>query len=321
MSADISNAELDRIKRNVKNLEVLCADNILEWRIPVIKQLIREVIEAVTFMQHSSECYSINRITINRNILKGNKRINRIEQLSYCPSDLMTAHGRCNLPKESVLYGSFIHLISFIELKPEFGDLITTTTWKSKNPSNKLLSIPFFLNQPVKTFIHPETGETHKISNINSFELEENYKTIIKDLPPNKMEANFLVLKFITNEFSKVVDRNYSNNYIVSAFISHLLFNEFEKPVDAVIYPSVQDGLASENIAVRADSFDKLYELEKVQESVVANVPALGGGFFSQVIGEAVQINHLTGEITWKDIDPSDLRLAQLQKQFNLDLS
>jgi hypothetical protein len=274
------------------------------------------------------DCFdTLYRITINKRILKANKRIRDIRQLKYPPDpNLVKTYGRCNLPCQSVLYASFMKITSLGELRPKVGDLITISTWKLKEEKT-LKYIPIFSNQPPnEPFLDRRTGEIIQgLTNPRTFELDEIFKEASKELPKNLKELSLLVVKFIADFFSKKVNSDNHLNYIFSAYFSDKFFNKVEDgKIDAILYPSVPDKLNSENLAIKPRIFDSIYKLSEASESVVIKDPSDGRGGYGMIgTSNSKNFNFDSNQIFW-DINYGILEEPEhihLVKEFDIDLS
>ncbi len=253
----------------------------------------------------------LSRITINRNVVGSNKRIHDIKLLKYPPASKVTKYGRCNLPGQSVLYASFLSFTALNEMKPKVGDLITETTWRVKG-NQSLSYCPIFKNQPVKEkFINPRTRELNLL-----------YHNKIKIYPLNVQKQIDTLIQFVTDAFTKRVHPNNHFDYIFSAYFSDKIFHDFEDgKIEAIYYPSVQEKLSFENVAIKPDVFDKKYELIKVHDSVVLNDPRNGkGGYLMEGFGECKSFDFASGKVLW---DPDQFyqppnRLEQLKQIFEI---
>lgn len=255
----------------------------------------------------------IERITINKRIHGSNKRISTIAHLKYPPKEIVTKYGRCNLPKQSVFYGTFSMMTALNEMKPEYGDLITRSFWVNKAES-PLRVCPIFLNQPKGDIINPQT-----------WEYENEYRKKVQETFPNN-SADFVIelSQFISDAFARRIDSGNDRDYLFSAYFSDKILNEFEEGrIDAIFYPSVQEKLSFENIAIKPEVFDKFYELEEIRESVVVTVPNRHvRGYMMEGLFDCKKFNHETGNIIWEEAEkrynPEDFE--RKKREFRLDL-
>lgn len=290
ISTDITEEEVKKFQGLFEFLKRLAADGVT----PLIeKQLLAMLEHATPYFAHlvmTSVFPEFHRITINKNVIGSNKRIRDIKFLKYPPAEKVSKYGRCNLPKQSVLYGAFIHMTALNELKPQVGDLITHSTWRVKH-NQPLTYCPIFKNQPTeKKVINPRTLE------INNLYVRE-----LNKFPRHaKIQVDNLV-QFIADAFSKRVSPNNHLDYIFSAYFSNKIFNEFEKgQIEAIYYPSVQDSLSFENIAIKPDVFDKKYELTEVKDSIVIVDPSNGrGGYLMDGLSECKTFDYASEKILW----------------------
>lgn len=231
----------------------------------------------------------IERITINRNVIGKNKRIDQLALLKYPPPEKVQKYGRCNIPGTSVLYGTFMKPTAFMEMKPKIGDLITVSKWRVKN-NYELLYTPIFMNQPTDGHFNPRTFEFVKdfekhVSKVFS----KHAQPIVRDLT-----------QFIADAFTKPVKDNHRDYLFSAYFADRLLDPKYPFSVEAIYYPSVQSKLNQENIAIRTDIFDQHYEIEEVRDSIITVDPTLGtGGYLSDGLGSCKNFDLATGKILW----------------------
>lgn len=323
---DITGFELFQTLTHIKILEQISQNEITSDREKEIVKLLDSLFANFFYLRHEYLFEEIYRITINKNIHKSNKRIKDIRDLKYPPNkSYVTKHGRCNLPGQPIFYGALMRMTSLNELKPKVGDLITESTWIPK--TNKLLHyFPIFLNQPTnQPFINKETGEIiPHLTNIRTLEMENAFTKFLNDYPPNTKKLYWAVMKFMADCFSKRINSENHWNYLYSAYLSDKIFNVIEEgKIDAIYYPSVPDKLNSENLAIKPATFDKMYKLSKIEESIVFQDPTDGrGGYGMDAVADCSDFNHDTNEILWsgeKYNFPKE-KFEYYKKYFGLDL-
>lgn len=280
------------------------------------KQLISMLDNSIPFFSHlimKDVFPEIHRLTVNSKVTGQNKRISDINFLKYPPADKVTKYGRCNLPNQSILYASFFKITTMSELKPRIGDLITETTWKVKN-NESLIYCPIFKNQPTKKdFINPRT-----------FEINQVYEQKLKDYPEKVREQIDALVQFVADNFTKRVHPERHQDYIFSAYFSNKIFTHFENgTIEAIYYPSVQDGLSFENLAIKSTVFDNKYQLAEVKDSVVVVDPSTGGGYFMEGLSECKNFDFVTNKVLWdkNKIYQSADKIADLNKRYGVDLT
>ncbi|MEO8933842.1 MAG: hypothetical protein ABI295_05995 [Xanthomarina sp.] len=280
------------------------------------KQLLLMLDSCIPFFSHlimKDVFPEIHRLTINKNVLGANKRIREIKYLKYPPAEKVSKYGRCNLPKQSIFYGSFLSFTSMNEMKPQTGDLITESVWRAKT-EEPLQYCPIFKNQP----------EKDNVINTRSMEYEQVYNRLLRDYSPMIKEQIDLLVQFIADGYTKRVHPSNHLNYIFSAYFSNKILYEFEKgEIDAIYYPSVQDNLSFENLAIKPDVFDKMYQLAEVKDGVIIVDPRRGGGgYFSEGLSECKNFDFASGKILWdqnKIYQPEE-RVAELKMRYQVDL-
>ncbi len=218
----------------------------------------------------------IERVTVNKRVIKENTRINNVNKLKYPPSECVRKYGRANLKNQSVFYGTFNFMTAIKEMKPEIGDLITVSEWEIKNSNDKLIACPLFMNQP-------------KDGTIN-IRLLNMYNSFVSDLKRFPFEVSNLIFEihvFYANCFARKIDSKNNQGYIYTALLADKILNQYRCGiVDAIIYPSTQEELRTENIVIKKDSFDKKFKLFKTTEKRLINISEEGRKYIFEVLGE-----------------------------------
>jgi len=249
----------------------------------------------------------ITRLTINRKVIGSNERIVQIKHLKYPPSDSVQYYGRCNLPNQSVLYAGFIKPTIINELKPEIGDLITTSIWKVRDYQT-MFYCPIFLNQP-----------TDGTFNIRSYDINQYFENTIKSFPENEKVLIRYLSQFVADEFSKTIKTNNNLEYFLSAYFANIIFNDLRYgKVEAICYPSVPEKLSFENLAIKPDIFDQKYELAEVSDSVVAYKKPGKFQYRLEGINSTKSFNLENGKIIWEQNMTE--RIEQLMSEFKFKI-
>jgi hypothetical protein len=225
----------------------------------------------------------IVRISNNNRILKAQGKelgyLTGISQLLAPPIDYCN-FGRCNIPKQQVLYCAMNEAGAYWETRPQHGDVITLSHFELK-PEAKVLS----------HVIKAEKTENPKISH----QLQEVY---------------YLLEEFFVDAYSLLVSRDRPGDYLFSATLSSgTLFypvvadNNFE----AIIYPSVQKKKYGENFAIRNDLIFEKYNLIGVETRFILDEysnldPAIEEVTTDQLIGSfgTTEFDFENGKILYK---------------------
>ncbi|MFW5983139.1 MAG: hypothetical protein ACOCQ4_01465 [bacterium] len=270
---------------------------------------------SMPFFTHLINFYqfeSLERITINNRILGSNKRIKDIKLLKYPPADKVKKYGRCNLPKQSVFYGSTMFMTAMNEMKPRVGDLITKSIWKLKEPKH-LKFCPIFHIQPTNGTFNP-----------HSWELEQEFNKILKrDFPSEMHEPIINLSKFIAFHFSKYVHYKRNKDYLFSAYFANKIMNELvDGAIDGIVYPSVQSHLTLENVVLKTNVFDENYELSEVHESIVTKDPSdNGGGYLMGGINDCKNFEYENDKILWNNnVNQPKERMDYYKEHFKIEI-
>jgi len=236
---------------------------------------------------------TLERVTINRNILGTNKRIRDIKFLKYPPADLVKKYGRCNLKNNSILYAAPMVMTALSEMRPKVGDLITKSVWKLKE-EHSFKICPIFHVQP-----------TNGTTNLRTMELSANFYKIVERNFHNENEKKAVIAlsEFIAFHFSKDVNPSNDKDYLFSAYFANRLLNELDGgTIEGIVYPSVKERLSFENVALKPEVFDKYYILEEVHESYVIKDPSDGGGgLLMNGINDCKEFDFAEGKILWSE--------------------
>ena len=310
LKGDLNSFQLIELKTILSACRSISSKRITERDIITLRSLLNSL-PLFSHMTLTNAFPKVERLTINRKVVGSNQRIKEISKLKYPPEEYVENYGRCNLKNQSVLYSTFNRLTALKEMKPQIGDLVTRTTWEC--PEDRELTIcPIFKKQP----------PNKDIINLNTFDINQMYEREIRSEPKGLAEGIDLLMEFATDEFTKSVDSNNPNNYFISAYLADRMYTELQDgKVDAIYYPSVQEKLSFENLAIKKTSFDSYYKLTKASESV----------FISFSRGEKIGMN-LKGIASTEDIDEdnnlvkwkeneftqSDEEMSEMIEQYNL---
>lgn len=230
------------------------------------------------------------RISNNNKILAAQGKelsyLTDISQLLAPPIDYC-GFGRCNIPKQQVLYCATSEACAYWEMKPKHGDVITLSHFELKP------------NKKVNCFIViSDKTRNPKITN----ELQEVY---------------YVLEDFFVDIYSLEVSRERPKDYLFSGLLSsELLFypvvadNNFE----AIIYPSVQKKKFGDNFVIRNELILDKYNLIGVETRFILDEyenlnPETEEVTTDQVMGSfgTTVFNFEKGKILYKEEDAKKL--------------
>lgn len=250
-------------------LKFLEKNSVQEMHVPEIQERL-DAIPFFTSFMFKNRVSGFQRVTINKRLFQGeNKRIHEIDLLKNPPPEKVSRYGRANLPAQSVLYGTFDPLTALSEMRPEMGDLVTTSTWVLKTDYDLWVS-PVFKNSTKDGIVHNEMALRTSIH-------------YMKELKKNDEETAMqieILIKFMADCFAKDVHPDNHYDYFLSAYFANKIFYTFENgEVDAIFYPSVRQSLTMTNLALKPEVFNANYTIELVEEGIVTGIPAMIGGW------------------------------------------
>ncbi|MCM4151548.1 hypothetical protein DHD05_08100 [Arenibacter sp. N53] len=181
------------------------------------------------------------RISINNRILKAQGKalgyLTDISQLLAPPIEVCN-FGRCNIPKQQVLYCATTEAGAYWEIRPQNGDVITVSFFELK-PNSK-----------VRSFIVSKE------------------KTKDPKIESKLQEVFYLLEEFFEEIYSLRVSRDRPRDYLFSGQISsdQLFYPIVSKlNFDAILYPSVQRKKHGWNVAIRNELILDRYNLIGVE--------------------------------------------------------
>lgn len=311
---ELTQQELNQFNIMLNTFNVISQSPISETSEKWLLETLPKSLPLFTHLTNQYNFPKIERITINRSILKENKRIRNISHLKFPPKkEFVTKYGRCNLREQSIFYGAPIIMTALAEMKPKKGDLITKSIWKLKE-KHSLKMCPIFHVQP-----------TNGTLNLNSFQLQVAFNQLVdKNFKGATKEAVVNLSNFIAHHFSKIVNRDNDRDYLFSAYFANKLLYELDGgTIDGILYPSVQEHLSFENIALKPEIFDKYYILDEVSEAIVTKDRSDGsGGLLMRGTSHCKKFNFDTQTILWEEGNNlSSKEMEHYQKEYNIDLT
>lgn len=185
------------------------------------------------------------RISNNNRILKAQGKelryLTDISQLLAPPIESCD-FGRCNIPKQQVLYCALNEAGAYWETQPKHGDVITLSHFE-------LIHDKKVMSHVVKA----EKTQNPKISH----QLQEVY---------------YLLEEFFVDAYSLLVSRDRPGDYLFSGLLSsEMVFYPVvsDKNFEAIIYPSVQKKKFGDNFAIRNDLIFEKYNLIGVETKFI----------------------------------------------------
>lgn len=240
-------------------------NSIFEDDIQRITNILNDIslISGLTYRQPIEK---FQRITVNNWIKDVGRRVEFIKHLKNPPKENVKKYGRANLINQSVFYGTFDYLTALSEMRPEIGDTITVSFWKLKSEYS-LRVTPIFRN----------SSKDGKIYNELSVKAQLLANKTLRQYDRNTRKQIEIILQFIADAFSKEVENSNHFDYFLSSYYANRLLYEFEEgEIDAILYPSVRQSLTLSNIALKAEVFERYFEIERVEESVIVSKPEIG---------------------------------------------
>lgn len=265
----------------------LSKDSIKETDLKVIVPILKEL-DLLSSLMYRQKIDTFQRVTINSWIIGKAERIEDLKFLKYPPKDKVKKYGRANLIHQSILYATFDYLTALSEMRPNVEEKITVSYWKLKSDYD-LCVTPIFKNTTKDGVVHNELSLRAKMLSNN----------LLKQYDDNTKKQIEIILQFIADSFSKDVNAQNHFDYYLSSHYANRLLYEFENgELDALLYPSVRQSLTLSNVAIKPEIFDRYYEIDKVEESIITSRPSeFSRGWTMK--GTGYSNNFSDGKIKW----------------------
>jgi hypothetical protein len=232
---------------------------------------------------------TITRLTKNSNIPGiGLNRLTKVEHISHPKTEFVKTYGRCNIPGSPVFYGSFNFITIMKEMRVKKGDIVTHSRWRLKSNATSLKVFPIF-------FLTESSRNVHNSLSLDIKRMHQNY---INDLQESEKEYMNISMELIARIFAKDVDIDNHYDYLLSAYLSNNILSNPEAQYDAIMYPSVQDGLETTNLAITPMAMSK-FEPEEVTHDIFLGIRN-GGGMFNGIY-HTHRFDVDNGLILWDD--------------------
>lgn len=185
------------------------------------------------------------RISNNNRILKAQGKeigyLTDINQLLAPPVQYCT-FGRCNLPRQQVVYCALDEASAYWETKPQNGDVITISRFLLKPGARGVCSV-------IKTEKEDRPNIAHKLQ-----------------------EVFYILDEFFIDAYAYPVDRDRPKDYLFSALLSSdQMFYPVKSDGDleAILYPSVQRKKMGDNFAIKNELLLEKYDLYSVETKFI----------------------------------------------------
>jgi len=276
-----------------------------------IVKFLDTVLNYHVIIQNNLRFKTLFRVSFVRDEFLEEGKVRDTKFISYPPADIIKQigrYGRANSPNSTCLYCAFNPIIALLETKPKVGDRIIISQWH-KDDNEPFVSYPIANNGAVKN------EGLEKATKAFKERMSYNHPLFAKTLE--------LLFEFLSSEYIKSIPitNPKAYEYLYSGYFSDITLLNPVKPVahptepinnyDCIIYPSIAAKHATDNIAIKPGSVNRLrpvylediivattdYDNAVIYENhfpEIINLP-IGG----QVLRKSNNINH--GKIIWND--------------------
>lgn len=264
------------------------------------------LIPILPLIWEESSFNTIFRVSINHSIRddKRNKRLERIQDIKYPPLEKAKnlRYNRCSFKGQSIFYGGFGDIYALVENKPNKGDLITISKWKIK-PDLSICYIPIF-------------QDINIVQSAPVFQSEwQSYNMELSKLNNVKRTAIETIYGLISYFFTRKVENNIE--YLFSSYFANKFLNSSIQKIEAIFYPSVENNLSTQNIAILTEIFDLKFDFVEAREMLVLSGDENKGGWISQELSIAEKADN--DLLIWETkIDSTSI--SKLQVEFDFEL-
>lgn len=209
-----------------------------------VKNIVSRLFDGITCMTWAVKSYYGHRV--RRNL--GKNLFGNLDELWYPKSHLIKRYGRANDIGKSIFYCSNDEGTAIIEMRPNVGDRLTVLQFGLKNQDD----LPNVLKcgVPNNMIPLPESGINQEIMKLRPV------GHTISD------RGNRVLHKFIDGVFREDIHEAEGFRYKLSVAIAELIMLSPE--IDGILYRSVARQDPGENLALKAESADRLFKPLKV---------------------------------------------------------
>ena len=249
---------------------------------------------------------TISRVSINHTITedKRNKRLEKIQDIKYPPSRISKnlRYNRCSFKGQSIFYGGFGDIFALVENKPKKGDLITISKWKIK-PGLNICYVPVFQSINIV-----ESSPAFK----NEWEAYNKQLLKLNNVNRTAIETIYGLISYF---FTRKVNDNIE--YIFSSYFANKFLNSSIQKIEAIYYPSVENNLLTQNIAISPEIFDLKFDFIQAREMLVLSCDKNKGGWISQELSIAENTDN--DLLIW-ETKLDNISITKLKAEFDFEL-
>ena len=198
------------------------------------------------------------RLVVNESVSGKNESITNASYLKAPSIEIVkriNRFNRANTPASSVFYSAENIDTTLKEIRPPLNKIVTVGVWVPKDKNKKLLSYPISHSDVALNInggIQKATAAFEELGKYNSV----HFMNYVRRL-----------FKLLGREYTKPVQHHYE--YLISASYAEQIFSEVDgngRKFDCIVYPSVGNGYITENLAMRPDTLENHFYLERVIE-------------------------------------------------------
>ena len=276
-----------------------------------IISFLNKVLNYQIIIQNNLIFKTVFRVSFVRNEFLEQGKVRNQKYISYPPGEIIKQigkYGRANSPDSTCLYCAFNPIIALLETKPKVGERIIISQWQ-KDDDLPFVSFPIANNESI------ENEGVKKATKAFKERMTYNHPLFARTLE--------LFFDFLSSEFIKSIPITSPNayEYLFSAYFSDITLKSaietVEHPLepisnyDCLIYPSVAAKHATDNIAIKPTSVDRLRPVY-LEEIIVTTTDYDNAKIYVNLFPEKIDLpiggqvlrssnNIKNGKIIWND--------------------
>lgn len=276
-----------------------------------IISFLNKVLNYQIIIQNNLIFKTVFRVSFVRNEFLEQGKVRNQKYISYPPGEIIKQigkYGRANSPDSTCLYCAFNPIIALLETKPKVGERIIISQWQ-KDDDLPFVSFPIANNESI------ENEGVKKATKAFKERMTYNHPLFARTLE--------LFFDFLSSEFIKSIPITSPNayEYLFSAYFSDITLKSaietVEHPLepisnyDCLIYPSVAAKHATDNIAIKPTSVDRLRPVY-LEEIIVTTTDYDNAKIYVNLFPEKIDLpiggqilrtsnNIKGGKIIWND--------------------
>jgi hypothetical protein len=259
-----------------------------------VEELVSLLLKLLTHYPISTRALEASPVYRARLLPSGTEPFKTKQELWYPPANIVKKLGRLNDIETSIFYcGNNKHTI-LEEMRPQIGEQFVFIECLLKDPKQ----LPMVVELGIREAMEDYHAKYKALP-------ERWFRTLEAERGTTPNEIDQLIREFIAKEFRQRISQEDSYRYKMPIAIAELLLQPPE--VDGIFYPSMELTSSAQNLALKPNSVDRLYNLNQCELVTVKDIEKLPNNAFRYAVWHSHASKQISGEgdIEWIELpDP-----------------